>query len=204
MQNTTSAAKKTTTLLAGAALSIGLIGGVAAPAVAAEAHAPQAQQASQADVSKAQENIKKVDDSNLAFRLTPGDKLAQDGSAVIAKDGTKQALPSEATDKNGKAVDLRYAEKDGVVTVNVLQKGAASGGGETATQPGMATAALSDGWKCALGTGGGAGTGAIAGGAAGATIGSVVPGAGTAAGWAIGTAIGGAVSGGAVGAAASC
>lgn len=200
MHNTTKTAKKTTTLLAGAALSLGLLGGMAAPSMAAEAPAPQAQQASQADVAKVQGNIKKVDDSNMAFRLSDGDKLAQDGSAVVGKDGTKQALPSQAKDKNGKSVALKYAEKDGVVTINVVQSNPKTG---TTNKP-MASAAMGGGWKCALGTGGGAGTGAIAGGAAGATIGSVVPGAGTAAGWAIGTAIGGAVSGGAVGAAASC
>ena len=179
---------------------------MAAASMAAEAPAPQAQQANQADVAKVQGNIKKVDDSNMAFRLSKGDKPAQDGSAVVAKDGTKQALPSQEKDENGKTVALKYAEKDGVVTINVLQWNPKT----RATNNPMATAAVSGGWKCALGTGGGAGTGDIAGGTAGATIGSVVPGAGTAAGWATGTAIGGAVGGGAVGAvgavgaAASC
>ncbi|WP_202976059.1 hypothetical protein [Rothia uropygialis] len=186
-------AKKTTAVGTGALLSLGLLGGILAPANAAEAPSAQTQQASEVD---AQKSIKQVDDSNLAFRLPDGVKLVEDGSAVVAKDGSKQALPSESKDKNGNGVALKYAEKDGVVSVNVISQDAANTS-QTNTY-------LGKGAKCGLGTGGSAGTGAIAGGAAGATIGSAVPVAGTVTGWAVGTAIGGAVSGGAVGAATFC
>lgn len=185
--------KKTTAVATGALLSCGLLGGISAPANAAEAPNTQTQQSANTD---AQASVKQVDDSNLAFRLPEGAKLADDGSAVIGKDGSTQALPSESKDKTGQDVALKYAEKDGVVSVNVLSKAAADAP-QTNTY-------LGKGAKCGLGTGGSAGTGAIAGGAAGATVGSVVPVAGTVTGWAVGTAIGGAVSGGAVGAATFC
>lgn len=193
---------KTSSIAATAFLSLGLIFGAGAPAQADTGAASEVPAAS-AEVTSVQQEIKQVDESNLAFRLSEGDKLAADGTAVVSVTGDRTPLPQESVDSNGDVVDLRYAEEDGVVTVNVLQPGIS----QQATTPhssGISTMGLSDGWKCGLGTGGSAGTGAIAGGAAGATIGSAVPVAGTAAGWALGTAIGGAVSGGAVGAATFC
>ncbi|MEU5467588.1 hypothetical protein [Kocuria salsicia] len=83
---------------------------MAAASMAAEAPAPQSQQASQADVAKVQGNIKKVDDSNMAFRLSKGDKPAQDGSAVVAKDGTKQAgasLSGEGREWQDRRLEVR-------------------------------------------------------------------------------------------------
>ena len=219
MMETMSISKTAATFFVGATLALGLAGGIGSPAFANTTSPSSTQERTQAkddrgskdlnnkkkldQVSKVQKNIKKVDDSNLAFRLSDGDRLADDGSALISSDGTKQELPSEATDKNGNAVNLKYAEEDGVVTINVIDAAASTNSGrQTPGEP--VTDELDDNAKCALGTGGGAGTGAIAGGAAGATIGSAFPGVGTVAGWTIGTAIGGAVSGGAVGAATFC
>ena len=209
MMDTMSISKKAATFFVGATLALGLAGGIGSPAFANTTSPSSTQERTQAkddrgskdlnnkkkldQVSKVQKNIKKVDDSNLAFRLSDGDRLADDGSALISSDGTKQELPSEATDKNGNAVNLKYAEEAAAST---------NSGRQTPGEP--VTDELDDNAKCALGTGGGAGTGAIAGGAAGATIGSAFPGVGTVAGWTIGTAIGGAVSGGAVGAATFC
>ena len=199
--------KKVAGLFTGAVLAMGMFGGAAAAAAtptttsAAPTTKPQtsktqvpSQKQHDPQVKEAQKNIKKVDDSHLAFRLAPGDKLAKDGAALIAEDGAKEELPATAKDKNGQEVELKYTEEDGVVTVTAVDESALAGKGGVTDED----------WRCAAGVAGGTGTGAVTGGAAGATIGSVVPGAGTAAGWAIGTAIGGAVSGGLVGAAAAC
>ncbi|MDK8546072.1 hypothetical protein QP903_07060 [Corynebacterium pseudodiphtheriticum] len=188
-------ATKLGTGIATITLSLGMLSAPSAVAQNPEMPADNyTQQAQQTDVEKLQENIAQINNSTFAFKLAQGDKLSKDGSTLVNQSGAQVALPSTGKDVNGNAVNLKYTEENGIVTIQVFQSAINEG----------VSFRLSKGWKCGLGTGGGAGTGALAGAAAGATIGSALPGIGTVAGWAIGSAIGGAVSGGATGAAAFC